>query len=266
MKAVTIFFDLEAWWESQCRRRFDLEETVKKVAKILDENKAKAVFNTCGIVVENFPKMIKRLHDSGHEIASHGYAHENFIQLEQMGRLEDTLEKTEKLIEDVTGERPLGIRPPWLFSDSHVYSTIEKRGYKWISGRSVFRTEVLNNPIQESGFKTIKYVFFGLQWKRYRKEPFRTGNILEIPLLSSQDGELLSLVDPGQETPETWLDFAYEALKAQFDKSGKVFNLNFHPWLIGTSNRTLLLNMVLEYINQKNPKFILAKDLLKFYS
>lgn len=268
MKLVTVFFDLEGWWESQCRRRFDLGETIKRISKVLDENNTKAVFNTCGIVVENFPGLIKELHEKGHEIASHGYSHENFIQLEEMGKLDDVLIKTEKLIETATGERPVGVRPPWLFSDERVYSTLEKRGYKWVSGNNVLRTEVLNNPLSKPSFKIIKYAFFGLLWKSYKKEPFKTsavGKMLEVPLLSSQDGELLSLVDPAQKTPEVLLNFAYQTLKTQFDKSGKVFNLNFHPWLIGTTNRIDVLERVLDYISRKDTKFVLAKDLLEYY-
>lgn len=258
-KFVTVFFDLE--W----RKRFDLERTVEKISEILDENEIKAVFNTCGTVVEKFPNLIKELHNKGHEIASHGYAHENFVQLEEMGRLNGVLEKTEKLIENVTGERPVGIRSPWFFSDRRVHSTIEKRGYKWTSDYNVFRTEVLKKPLVNVSFKTMRYVFFTLLSKSRKKEPFKKGNMLEIPLLSSQDGELFGLVDPSQETPKAWLDFAYQTLKTQFDKSGKVFNLNFHPWLIGTSNRVSVLSKILDYINQKNPEFVLAKELVDHY-
>lgn len=265
MKLVTIFFDLETWWDEQCKRRFNLDETIKKISRVLDENNAKAVFNTCGIVVENFPYLIKELHNKGHEIASHGYAHENFIQLGQMDQLDSVLEKTEWLIEKTIGEKPIGVRAPWLFSNREVYSVIEKRGYKWVSNYSTFRTELLDNPTIKPSFKIIKYMFFSLLWKFYKKEPFRIDRMLEIPLLSSQDGEMLGSVDPAQETPEVWIKFAYETLKLQFDKSGKLFNLNFHPWLIGTANRITLLGRILEYINQKNSKFALARDLLELY-
>lgn len=264
-KIVTVFFDFEEWWESQCRRRFDVEKSMKGIVKALGENGVKAVFNTCGIVVETFPKLVKRLHDDGHEIASHGYAHENFIQLEQMGRLGETLERTEDAMERVIGERPAGVRPPWLFANGDVYAAIEKRGYKWISNYSVFRGEVMDNPTTPAAFKPLKKVFYGMQWARAKKAPFRTGPLLEIPLLSSQDGELLSVMDPGQETPKVWLDFAYDSLRKQFEKSGSVFNLNFHPWLIGTANRTQLLERILEHVTKKEAEFVLARDLLERY-
>jgi peptidoglycan/xylan/chitin deacetylase (PgdA/CDA1 family) len=256
-KCVIVFFDLE--W----RKRFDLNKAMKRIIKILDKNDIKTVFNTCGTVVENYPKLIKRMYTDGHEIASHGYAHENFIQLKEVGQLDDVLTKTERLIENATGERPVGIRSPWFHSDKGVYSTIEKRGYKWISDNNILRTEILKKPHVKFG--TMRYLFFNLLWRRYKKEPFKKGSILEIPLLSSQDGELFGLLDPSQETPEDILDFAYQTLKTQFDKSGKVFNLNFHPWLIGTSNRVSVLEKILDYINQKKSEFVLAKELVDHY-
>lgn len=264
-KLVTVFFDMEGWWESQCRRRFDEEATVRAIADVLDKHKVKAVFNTCGIVAENFPDMVRGLHDAGHEIASHGYAHENFIQSQQLGQLDGVLAKAEKIIEGVTSDKPSGVRPPWLFANRDVYAVVERRGYKWISNYSVFRTEVMDNPTTPAAFKPVKKLFFGMQWLRSKKEPFRNGQLLEIPLLSSQDGELLGVMDPGQETPKVWIDFAYETMKAQFEKSGRFFNLNFHPWLVGTENRIELLDRVLGYIKGSghDVKFVTAKELLE---
>lgn len=258
---VTVFFDLEAWLDAPSKRRFDLRKNMQKISKILDKHKVRAVFNTCGIVVERFPDMIKELHSKGHEIASHGYAHENFVQLEQTGELDFVLRKTEKLIENITDEKILGIRSPWLIHNKSVYSILKKRGYRWVSNRSIFRTEILKAP--GATFPLVKHLFFGMLWRTYKKEPFKIDGLLEIPLLSSQDGELLELVDPGQRSPKSRLDFAYQALKIQFDKSSKTFNLNFHPWLIGSANRPVFLDRILKYITSHEVGFVLPKDILK---
>src|SRR3989338_7149335 len=109
MKKVTIFFDLEGWWEAQYRGKFDLNKNVNKILKILDKHKAKAVFNTCGVVVEFFPGLVKKIYENGHEIASHGYRHENFIQLPSK-TLNNILKKTEDLKKEVTSSKPVGVR------------------------------------------------------------------------------------------------------------------------------------------------------------
>ena len=259
MKIVTIFFDLERCHYNYSRKGI-LEDTVKAITKILDRYNVSAVFNTCGVVAEERPDLIKALHDKGHEIASHGYAHENLIQAAQVGELKNILTRAETAIKNATGNIPIGLRAPWLFHDARVYSILKKREYKWASNRNTLMTEVLNAP--NTSFKPIKKVFFGLLWNAYKKEPFRNNGLLEIPLLSSQDGELLSLVHPGQKSPEARLDFAFNALKSQFDKSGKWFNLNFHPWLIGSMNRSALLERIIEHISRHDVKFMLPREMV----
>jgi len=89
-------------------------------------------------------------------------------------------------------------------------------------------------------------------------------NLMEIPLLSLMDGDLLGLIDPAQKSPENWINYAYKSLQQQYNESGKYFNLNFHPWLIGSENRLILLDKILNYIkNKRNNKFILAKEINK---
>lgn len=263
-KQVTIFFDLEGWWESQARRRFNLEKNIQKILKILDKHKISAVFNTCGIVIENFPELIRQIHRKNHEIASHGYAHENFTQLTYR-QMNSVLSKTEKLLENTIGKKPAGMRSPWLLYNNQVYKVLEKRGYRWASNYALVRTEVLRNPRSSSSIKRAANILaFGLLWKTFKQRPHMIGDLLEIPLISSQDGALLDSVDPEQKSPKERLDFAYESLKTQFDKSGDFFNLNFHPWLIGSANRPILLKRILSYIaNHEEIEFVLPIDLLK---
>jgi len=268
MKLVIVFFDLEGWWETPFRRHFNLKRNVQNILKILNKYKINATFNTCGIVVENFPKIIEKLHNNEHEISSHGYAHENFIQLEQMGKLNEVLMRTENLIKNVTGRKPIGVRSPWCRFNKRVYSVIERRGYKWVSNQRIFRSEALDKPFRnysllKSAEEILMKTFTSISWKLYKKNPYKINNLLEIPLVSSMDGDLLDLIDPAQKSPKIWLDFAYRILKNQFDKSGEIFNLNFHPWLIGSCNRPILLKKILNYIFvHKKSISILPRDLI----
>lgn len=77
MKLITLFFDTEAPFLWRDGVKFDFEGTVQNISEVLNQFGAKAVFNACGIVAENFPKLIVMLHDKGHEIASHGHTDEN---------------------------------------------------------------------------------------------------------------------------------------------------------------------------------------------
>ena len=51
-------------------------DNTRKIVEILDERGVKATFFMLGWVAERCPEMVKALAASGHEIASHGYAHQ----------------------------------------------------------------------------------------------------------------------------------------------------------------------------------------------
>jgi peptidoglycan/xylan/chitin deacetylase (PgdA/CDA1 family) len=267
VKLVTVFFDTEAWVEVPSREEFDFKKSTGKISEILDNYEVKAVFNTCGIVAQKFRGTIRKLHDDGHEIALHGYAHENFELLDHSGKLEGVLEKAEESIKAATGSKPIGIRSPWYISNKKIYSIFKKRGYKWVSNSHIFRTELLERPFRQFKIgmvssKTLLRPILDVLWKRYKKYPYRNGGLVEIPLLSSQDGELLGLFSPTQETPKQSINFALKSLKKQFSVSKKFFNLNFHDWIIGTGNRPVLLEEILKHISSKS-EFILPRDLIK---
>lgn len=264
MKKTTIFFDLEAWYEVPYRQQFNIERTILRIKKILDKYKIKAVFNVLGKVAEQNPKLIAKLHKEGHEIASHGYTHENFIHLTPE-ELNKTLEKTEKILEKITKEKVLGLRPPWLYCSDDVYKIAEKRNYKWISNVYTPLITKIYRPDLKSNFFYNKLRTYLLKYKKakYIKEPFKINNLLQIPLLSLMDGDLLGVMNTNQKTRKLWLEYAFRSLKEQYHNSKDYFNLNFHPWIIGTENRIELLDNILKYISQqKNNKFVLAKGLL----
>lgn len=259
MKLVTVFFDLEGWWEVPYRERFDLTNGVKKILNILNKHKIKAVFNTSAIVLEKFPKLIEHLHSEGNEISCHGYKHENFVQLKETGELSKILDKIDKLFLDVIGEKPIGMRFPWTNYNEALYSILEKKGYKWVSNKRIIRAE-------EIKFKSYPQIpaelIFKLLWGFYKKEPFKINNLLEIPLLSSLDASLLGLVSPTQKSSDSKLKYSFESLKNQFNESKNYFNLNFHCWLIGTGNRLILLEKILDYVSNQNCSFVLPRELL----
>lgn len=272
MKNVTVFFDLEGQYGAHAK--FDSEENIEKILSILDKFQIKGVFNVCGVFAEQFPKSIRKLHEDAHEVSSHGYAHEDFSQL-KANNTHELLARTERILEDLTGEKPTGLRPPWLKRGKQLYSIADKRGYMWVSSSYVPQPEHLlrahhvrfKGKIKVSnrvGFQSRRLVASALALF-YRKAPFRpfkSRKLYEIPLFSTTDYNLLGSALPNQESPEPSLKFAYEALKKQFDKSRNYFNLNFHAWLIGSSNRPLLLEEILSYISKKEVKFLLARQLI----
>jgi hypothetical protein len=140
MKYITIFFDFEGKWGMPCKANYDLEKTVIKILKILKRYHVKAVFNTCGKILEVYPNIIKKIDREGHEIAFHGYMHEDFNKI-SIKELNQFLEKTESIFLILTGRRFLGFRAPFLLGPNYynkkIYQLFRKRGYKWCSNREI---------------------------------------------------------------------------------------------------------------------------------
>ncbi len=112
-----------------------IERNVAKVLRLFAQREAHATFFTLGCVAERFPDMIREIADAGHEIASHGWAHHKvFTQTPEEFR--DDVERTRKLLQDLSGQPVLGYRAasfsvdyrtPWahavLAEAGHTYSS-----------------------------------------------------------------------------------------------------------------------------------------------
>ena len=96
---------------------------------------AKATFFILGWVAERFPKIVRRMAASGHEIASHGYAHQN-IDTQTKAEFRDDIRRAKALLEDIGGTAVRGYRAPtfsigpktwWAYDilaeEGHTYSS-----------------------------------------------------------------------------------------------------------------------------------------------
>ena len=85
-----------------------------RLLQLLDSYNTKATFFVLGAVAEHQPDLVKSLAASGHEIASHGYAHIPIYSLTPEQFREDT-RKSKQILEDLIGSEVSGYRAA-LFS------------------------------------------------------------------------------------------------------------------------------------------------------
>ncbi len=109
-------FHVSAFASPMRRRHWDrfesrVERNMQKILMILDERKIRATFFVLGWVAERHPRMVRDLVDQGHEVASHGYAHE-LITAQTPDLFREDIRKTKRILEDVTGTCVLGYRAP----------------------------------------------------------------------------------------------------------------------------------------------------------
>ena len=105
------FCDLPINEWSQYKSR--IIETTNPLLDLFEEYNVKATFFVVGYFAEKFPKLIKQIHDKGHEIATHTFSH---IDLRKVSKseIESDLEKSMSVLESLTGEKILGFRAPFF--------------------------------------------------------------------------------------------------------------------------------------------------------
>jgi len=110
-------FDLEHWHsatlisEHVTTPEDRIEESVERVLDILDASGVTATFFTVGTVAREYPGLIGRIANDGHEVASHGDTHTPLSDLDREA-FEADLERSSDAIERATGVRPKGFRAP----------------------------------------------------------------------------------------------------------------------------------------------------------
>jgi polysaccharide deacetylase family protein (PEP-CTERM system associated) len=88
-----------------------VESNFHNLLDIFDEVGAKATCFFLGWVAENFPHLVTEAVNRGHEIASHGYAHELTYMKAPVEFAED-IRISKNILEDIAGSEVLGYRTP----------------------------------------------------------------------------------------------------------------------------------------------------------
>ena len=103
-KAIVKFSE---WEKYDCR----VVRNTGKILDILEKYGTEATFFVLGWLAERYPELIKRIHGAGHEIASHGYAH-NLIYEQSQEDFRADLRRSKTILENIIKCRVVGYRAP----------------------------------------------------------------------------------------------------------------------------------------------------------
>ncbi len=147
-----------------------IEGNTGKLLDLLNRHEVRATFFVLGWVARRYPELVRRVHSSGHEIASHGYNHKPVFEMtpEEFAR---DLALTREILENVTGEKVVGYRAP-------SYS---------ITRKSMWALDILveQGYRYDSSIFPIRHDFYG--YPDFSRCPVAVtveggGRILEIPM------------------------------------------------------------------------------------
>jgi polysaccharide deacetylase family protein (PEP-CTERM system associated) len=117
--------------------RFDtrLDRTTDRTLELLKRHNIKATFFILGWIAERFPELVRRVADSGHEIASKGYYHRSVKDMSPEEFREDCL-RAQEALEDASGKKVLGYRVAngWFHpTDLWALDVLAELGYAYDS-------------------------------------------------------------------------------------------------------------------------------------
>jgi peptidoglycan-N-acetylglucosamine deacetylase len=147
--------DVEYWYNNEFLTKYLPEnkedqvlDTVPLVLDLLNKYHIKGTFFVLGIVAEKYPDLIRNIYDSGHEIASHGYSHKMLTQLDQK-EFEYEIVHSVKLLENITGKRPIGFRAPsFSINKTNLWALdiLKKHGFRYDASVFPIRTHLYGVP------------------------------------------------------------------------------------------------------------------------
>ncbi len=118
VNALTIdvedYYHVSALARAVPRRRWpEMERRVagntRRLLDLLDRYGVRATFFCLGVVAEEEPGLVREIHERGHEVACHGYAHE-LVYRQTPERFREELRRAKGTLEAITGAAVLGYR------------------------------------------------------------------------------------------------------------------------------------------------------------
>ncbi len=146
-----------ALWGRYSYGRYGTQTGLPRILDLLDGHALAATFFVPGWDVERDPELLRDVRDRGHEIAGHGYLHEDFstLNVDEQGA---TLARSEDAFETVLGSRPVGWRAPHGLMTSDTRSILAARGYRYDS--SYCDDDLVYRVQSESGQQLVELPVF----------------------------------------------------------------------------------------------------------
>lgn len=110
-------FDIEEWYIEKHFKGGNIDHykaydsMLGRILDLLDQNNTKATFFCLGALVEDFPHVVKRIFERGHEIGCHSNTHRWVNKLSPKEFHDDTVKAINSL-QDVTGKKIRSFRAP----------------------------------------------------------------------------------------------------------------------------------------------------------
>lgn len=219
INAVTV--DVEDWLQSTIDPKLPLTDrfypNTRKVLSAFAARGIRGTFFVLGLAAEQAPEMVREIQQAGHEVQSHGYGHELVTTLTPE-RFRADVDRSKKMLEDMTGRRVYGYRAPAFTITSQTLWALDilfELGFTYDS--SIF-------PL-----RTSRYGIDGAPHYPHRLSTPGGNKLLEFPVASYRVGGRRLPVGGGG----YFRLFPYAFLRrgvAQINREGHSTTIYMHPY------------------------------------
>ncbi len=174
-------------------------------------------FFTLGCIARRCPKLIRRIADAGHEIASHGWDHRR-IFLMNRSEFSADIARTRKILEDASGRAITGYRAPSFSIDARTpwaHDVLAEAGYAYSSSVAPVRHDHYGWP------QAPRFAFRPVMGSPFVELPVTTARFAGTTLAAGGGGFFRLL-------PYTFSRWAIRQVNA----AGQPAVFYFHPWEI----------------------------------
>jgi polysaccharide deacetylase family protein (PEP-CTERM system associated) len=131
VSAFAPYIQRSEWEWMPCR----VEQNIDRILALLSDTNVKATFFTLGWIAERYPELVRRMSQSGHELASHGFSHQRATDQGRDEFLAD-IRLAKAILEDISGHAVNGYRAPSFSvgpSNPWASECIGEAGYRYSS-------------------------------------------------------------------------------------------------------------------------------------
>ncbi|MDA1349332.1 MAG: polysaccharide deacetylase [Chloroflexi bacterium] len=224
------------------RAEFGPRVGVFRILDLLDRYEIPASFFVPGYVAERYGSAVKDIVSRGHEVGHHGYMHEPPASLTPEEEAA-VLDKGTRILQAITGERPLGYRAPSWELSRHSLEYLAERGF-------VYDSSLMDHDAPH-----------------FVDTP--NGRLVEIPVDWALDDAHYYAFNRGAGSMNTPED-VYKAWEWEFDgayRYGSAFSLTMHPQVTGRLAKMMVLERLIEYIrSHSNVEFMRCIDVAQAWT
>lgn len=193
-----------------------VERNCHRILAMFADEGIKGTFFTLGWVAQRHPGLMRRIADQGHEIASHGWAHDRVFRMtpDQFAR---DLDMSRKAIEDAAGQGILGYRAPSFSIDATTpwaHEVLAEQGYAY-----------------SSSVAPVAHDHYG--WReapRFAFRPVAGSDLLEIPVTTAEFGGRRLAAGGGGFFRVLPYGFSRWAIRQVNRRDHRPAVFYFHPW------------------------------------